>query len=168
MLIKLILITAIAAGAAFLVFNLVLRKLYSDSKTDPSQGRRQPNFLTFVMLGLFCAVLVIYVLPRFGISLAGLLQKFFGVFSRDPGSPTFLGPVQSLGWPFHLLLEQRTMEKVVPRGAVLVPSIGASMHSYIPVCASSRINDSLLAGKFCTSVCASMRNLLVKERTYYR
>ncbi len=80
MLIKLILITAIAAGAAFLVFNLVLRKLSSDSKTDPVQGRRQPNFLTFVMLGLFCAVIVIYVLPRFGISLAGLLQKFLAFF----------------------------------------------------------------------------------------
>ncbi len=80
MLIKLILITAIGAGAAFLVFNLVLRKLYNDLKTDPSQGRRQPNFLTFVMLGLFCAVLVIYVLPRFGISLAGLLQKFLAFF----------------------------------------------------------------------------------------
>jgi len=75
--IKLIFITAIAAGAAFLVFNLFSRKSSSDTQTEHSPYRRQPNFLTFLMLGLLCAVIIVYVLPRFGVSLAGLLQKFF-------------------------------------------------------------------------------------------
>ena len=53
-------------------------------------------------------------------------------------------------------------------GAVLVPSLGTSMHSYISIYGSLRINDSRSTGTSCTSVCASIRNLLVMERTYYR
>jgi len=53
-------------------------------------------------------------------------------------------------------------------GAVLGPSVGTSMHSYTSIYGSLRINDSPSTGTFCASVCASIRNLLVMERTYYR
>ena len=37
--------------------------------------QRKPSVLPFLFLGLLVAGLVLFVLPRFGISLMGLLQK---------------------------------------------------------------------------------------------
>lgn len=73
--IRLILITAIAAGAAFLVTRLLSRRQSGAPQGDRSEGRQRPGLLAILLVGVICAVIVLYVLPRFGISLMGLVQK---------------------------------------------------------------------------------------------
>ena len=74
-LIRLILITAIAAGAAFMVTRLLSRRQSGAPQGDRSEGRQRPGLLAILLVGVICAVIVLYVLPRFGISLMGLVQK---------------------------------------------------------------------------------------------
>ena len=77
--IKFILITAIAAGAAFLVVRLLSGRTSGETQGEPKcdrkEGRQRPGLLAILMVGVICAVIVLYVLPRFGISLTGLVQK---------------------------------------------------------------------------------------------
>ena len=78
-LIKLILIITIAAGAAFLVVSLFSRKQSEEMQPDKTKYRQPNSLLPFVILGITCVVIVIYVLPRFGITLTGLMQKFLAL-----------------------------------------------------------------------------------------
>ena len=77
--IKLILITAIAAGVAFLVVRLVSGRASGETQDEPlgeqASGRRRPGLATYLLVGVICAVVAIDVLPRFGISVMGLFQK---------------------------------------------------------------------------------------------
>lgn len=73
--IKFILITAIAAGATFLVTHLLSRGQSGAPQDDRWEGRQRPGLLAILLVGVICAVIVLYVLPRFGISLMGLVQK---------------------------------------------------------------------------------------------
>ena len=91
--IKLILITAISAGAAFLMVRL-LSSMQSGQpgheqngdqmKDNKRQHRQRPGLMAFLLVGIICAVIVVYVLPRFGISVMGLAQKLlaFGPLIR--------------------------------------------------------------------------------------
>lgn len=91
--IKLILITAISTGAAFLMVRL-LSSMKSrqqghmqngDQKKDnKSRHQQRPGLIAFLLVGIICAVMVVYVLPRFGISVMGLAQKLlaFGPLIR--------------------------------------------------------------------------------------
>ena len=45
------------------------------NKADSQNHQRKPSVLPILFLGLLVAGLVLFVLPRFGISLMGLLQK---------------------------------------------------------------------------------------------
>jgi hypothetical protein len=45
------------------------------NEADSQNHQRKPSVLPILMLGLLVAGLVLFVLPRFGISLMGLLQK---------------------------------------------------------------------------------------------
>ena len=77
--IKFILITAIAASVAFLVVSLLSGRTSGETQCEPqgerTEGRQRPGLLAILMVGVICAVIVLYVLPRFGISLTGLVQK---------------------------------------------------------------------------------------------
>ena len=82
--IRLILITAIAAGAAFLVLRLLSRRQSEGAQTDQTEGkqsehRQRVGLLPILLVGIICTVLVVYVLPRFGISVMGLLQKLLAL-----------------------------------------------------------------------------------------
>ena len=77
--IKFILITAIAASVAFLVVRLLSGRTSGETQGKPqgerTESRQRPGLLAILMVGVICAVIVLYVLPRFGISLTGLVQK---------------------------------------------------------------------------------------------
>ena len=73
--IRLVLITAIAASAAFLVTRLLSRRQSGTPQGERSEGRQRPGLLAVLLVGVISAVIVLYVLPRFGISLMGLVQK---------------------------------------------------------------------------------------------
>ena len=72
-----IFILAIAVG-------LFISRLFSNKRDDnvidgeviDADGKpNKPNLLPILLLGLILAVAVLFVLPRFGISVMGLLQK---------------------------------------------------------------------------------------------
>ncbi len=78
--IRFIIITAIAAGAAFLVVLLLSRRQSGEAQTDQTEGKQSEHrqrfgLLPILLVGVICAVLVVHVLPRFGTSVMGLLQK---------------------------------------------------------------------------------------------
>ena len=67
-----------------IAFVLFLSKLFGRGRedsvvegdeTNKQEHRLKPSVLPFLFLGLLVAGLVLFVLPRFGISLMGLLQK---------------------------------------------------------------------------------------------
>ena len=45
------------------------------NEADNQERQSKPSVLSILLLGLLIAALVLFVLPRFGISLMGLLQK---------------------------------------------------------------------------------------------
>ena len=45
------------------------------NEADNQERQSKPSVLSILLLGLLIAGLVLFVLPRFGISLMGLLQK---------------------------------------------------------------------------------------------
>jgi hypothetical protein len=76
-LIRLILITAIAAGAAFLVTRLLPRRQSGAPQGERKEGRQRPSLLAIFLVGVICAAIVLYVLPRFGLTFAGLWPQIF-------------------------------------------------------------------------------------------
>ena len=50
-------------------------KVIDGEVIDGDSRPNKPNFLLILLLGLILAVVVLFVLPRFGISVMGLLQK---------------------------------------------------------------------------------------------
>jgi hypothetical protein len=71
----------VALAIAFLLF---LSKLFGrdrkdnaveGNEADNQERQSKPSMLSIFLLGLLVAGLVLFVLPRFGISLMGLLQK---------------------------------------------------------------------------------------------
>ena len=70
--IRLLLITMISALAAFFVFRLIERR-------RPQEGKSaQPRLPVFLVVGLICALLIMFVLPRFGLTAGMLVQKLLG------------------------------------------------------------------------------------------
>ena len=75
------LIIIVALAIAFVLF---LSKLFGNGREDDvvegdeannQNHKRKPSVLPILLLGLLLAGLVLFVLPKFGISLMGLLQK---------------------------------------------------------------------------------------------
>jgi hypothetical protein len=67
-----------------IAFVLFLSKLFGrgrednvveGNEADNRERQSKPSLLSILLLGLLIAALVLFVLPRFGISLMGLLQK---------------------------------------------------------------------------------------------
>ena len=50
-------------------------KVIDGEVIDGDKKSNKPNLLPILLLGLILAVVVLFVLPRFGISVMGLLQK---------------------------------------------------------------------------------------------
>ena len=76
-LIRLILITAIAAGAAFLVTRLLSRRQSGAPQRERNQGRQRVRLLAIFLVGVICAAAVLFVLPRYGLNFAGLWPQIF-------------------------------------------------------------------------------------------
>jgi flagellar basal body-associated protein FliL len=79
-----IILRLIIIAALAIAFVLFLSKLFGRGREDNvvegdeannQNHQRKPSVLPILLLGLLVAGLVLFVLPRFGISLMGLLQK---------------------------------------------------------------------------------------------
>lgn len=66
---RLLLITVIAGSVAFLVFRFLARNRPEGTPT------KRPQLSTFLIVGLICAVTIMFILPRFGLTAGILLQK---------------------------------------------------------------------------------------------
>lgn len=71
------------AAAVFLAFYLLSRRLKTSQKSNEREGEvvgpRSGGFLIAVMAAI-AILLVIFILPRLGVSLVGLLQKAVALF----------------------------------------------------------------------------------------
>ena len=76
--IKLLALTLLGVAAALLVSKLFTRKNEDPRERELNEPDRKPrdsNLLPIFLLGVLAAGLLLIVLPRFGVSVVGLIQK---------------------------------------------------------------------------------------------
>ena len=77
--IRLIILAAVGIAIGLLISRLFSKKsddnIIDDEVVDADPVPRKPGLLPVLLLGVVIAGVVLFVLPRFGFSLMGLLQK---------------------------------------------------------------------------------------------
>ena len=76
---RLIIIFVLAIAAGLFIYRLFATKrddnVIDGEVIDGDSKPNKPNLLPILLLGLILAAIVFFVLPRFGVSVMGLLQK---------------------------------------------------------------------------------------------
>ena len=72
--IRILLIAALSAGVAYLVFRMASRPA-KGGQEGTGQSRRTPSLVSLLLIGLICAGVIVFILPRLGITAGLLLQK---------------------------------------------------------------------------------------------
>ena len=77
--IRLLILSALGFAIGFFILKLLSRQqddnVIDGEVVDVEAKPRPPSFLAVLLLGAVLAGIVLFVLPRFGISVMGLLQK---------------------------------------------------------------------------------------------
>ena len=93
--IKLLILSAIGFAIGLFIVKLLSRhqddNVIDGEVVDVEKAKpRSPGFLPILLLGAVLVGIVLFVLPRFGISVMGVLQKSDGSPAFDQGLFTFL------------------------------------------------------------------------------